>query len=178
MKNSLKIKYLFLLVSCSIVFNACSKEEEAAILNNANANITVGLVGFDNTSGVAFKSSKAEIIRTGTTLVIKGTEDGGTRYLSITLKNVLAIGRFDISKGNTNGNFATISKDASKPTDGTLNYTSDAVSATGNVGGGSIIINKFTSTEIEATFFIIGYNSSKMEAYAENGKFSGTIKII
>ena len=176
MKNLLKLKFLFLLVTCSVVFNACSKEEENAILNNANANITVGLVGFDNTSGVAFKSSKAEIIRTGTTLVIKGTEDGGARYLSITLKNVLAIGRFDINKGNTNGNFATLGKDATKSNDAALNYTTDAVSGTGNIGGGGIIITKFTPTEIEATFFIIGYNNNKMEAFAENGKFSGTIK--
>ena len=60
---------------------------------------------------------------------------------------MFAIGRIDISKGNTNGNFATIVKDASKPTDGVLNYKSDAVSATDNVGGGSITITKITALE-------------------------------
>ena len=169
-----KFKTILLAVTIlTTVCSACKKSEEVPA-NSSSTVVVTGSLGFDNLNGFPFKSSNAKVTKSGTTYTLVAVEDGSKRGISIVLNNVTAIGSFTLSKGNTANNTATLSKDNTS-SDAVINYKTDGNSASNKVGGGSVDITKLSDTEIEARFFIVGYNSAKSEAFVENGSFTGKL---
>jgi len=156
------------------LFFACKKDEETPANTTAIVTVTTSLLGFDGVNGTSFKSSNAKVTKLGNSYTLIAGEDGAKRGITITLNNVTAIGTFTLDKGNTSQNIAMLTKDNTS-TDATLSYKTDGVSATGVIGGGSVVISKLSDTEIEAKFFIIAYNAAKKESFVENGAFAGKL---
>ena len=156
------------------VFFSCKKDEETPANATATVTVTTSLLGFDGVNGTAFKSSTAKVTKTGNTYTLVAGEDGAKRGITIVLNNVTATGTFTLDKGNAAVNIATLAKDITS-TDAALSYKTDGTSATGVIGGGSVIISKLSDTEIDAKFFIIAYNAAKKESFVENGSFAGRL---
>ncbi|MDQ7949685.1 MAG: hypothetical protein REI78_06935 [Pedobacter sp.] len=168
-----KLTLVLLAVSFTSAFISCKKDKETTS-DSATVTVNASLLGFDGTSGTAFKSTAGKVTKSGNSYTLTAVEDGAKRSISITVNNVTALGTFTLDKGNTSTNMGILVKDNTS-TDATLTYKTDGVSTTGGIGGGSLQITKLTDTEIEGKFYVVAYNSAKVAAFVENGAFSGKI---
>ena len=139
------------------------------------ASLTADNYGFDGSGGSAFKSTQAGIVSAAGIFTISAIKDGTTQSMSIVLIGVTATGTYSLDQGNAAGHGAIITKDYTKPTDLTLNYSTDNDDGRGVKGGGQVVITKLTASEAEGTFYFTGYNSAGKAGFAEQGKFSGKI---
>jgi hypothetical protein len=171
MKSSFKPIILFILFS----FAACKKSDNSPTTTTGTAAVVKAQnFGFDGLAGTSFTSNAAGIVKVGNIITISAKQDGTTNSISIVLSNVTAAGTFTLNEGNAPGNGAIISKDSSKPTDTSLNYSTDN-SGGGMNGGGQVVITSLTATDAEGTFYITAYNRAGKAAFAEQGTFKGHI---
>ncbi|MEO7211581.1 hypothetical protein [Mucilaginibacter sp.] len=171
-----KIKGVILLAMIVAVTGISSCKKDGS--NNPSggaATVKATNYGFDGTGGAAFSSTAAGIVKLGNILTITAVKDGTKESITIVLNNVTGTGTFDLLQDNTSGHGAIISKDYTKPADGTLNYSTDLPSSTGVKGGGEVKITSLTSTTAEGTFYIVGHNSAGKDGFAEQGTFTGKV---
>ena len=173
MKNS--IKPILLLFMIALTISACKKTDSTVITATGTAAVVTGQnFGFDGAAGVAFNSNTAAIVKVGTLITISAIQDGTSNAIKIVINNVTAAGTFVLDKDNTQGNGAIITKDNNKPTDNTLNYSTDNTSGV-NKGSGQVKITSLTGTDAEGTFNIVAYNSAGKAATVSQGTFKGHI---
>lgn len=154
---------------------SCKKDDATPGGGSGSATVTASLYGYDGTGGAAFKSTAAGIVKLGTIFTLTAIKDGTNESITIILPNVTGTGKYDLLEGNASGNGAIMSKDYTKPSDGALNYKTDAVTTASMRGGGEVNITSLTATSAEGTFYIVAHNASGKEAFVENGTFKGTV---
>ncbi|SJZ47978.1 hypothetical protein [Sediminibacterium ginsengisoli] len=159
---------------------SCKKDDGTSGGTGTGATVTCRY-GFDGNAGTDFKSTQAGIVQTTvagiTTFGISAIRDGGKEAITITLlKKVTATGKIQFGPSASNGGIV-ITKDYTKPADGSLNYSSDnrGASGTAMTAGGEVVITKLDGNYVEGTFYVLCYNSNGKEAFAEQGQFKGTI---
>jgi len=172
-----KFKGFVIIALIAIAGVSCKKDGDD---NNpgggtGSATVSASLYGFDGTGGTTFKSTTAGIVKVGNVFTLTAIKDGTNESITIILPNVTATGKYDLLEGNASGNGAIMSKDYTKPTDGLLNYKTDAVTTATMRGGGEVNITALTATSAEGTFYIIAHNSAGKDAFVENGTFKGTV---
>lgn len=169
-----------LIAFASIAITSCKKSDTTAA-TSAAATVTATNYGFDSNGTLGkFSSTTATITQasvSGTdTFTLTAIKDGSNEAITITiLKKITATGKTTFAYNNTSIGSIVISKDHTKPTDGTLNYTTLASNST-TKGGGELNITKLDGNKVEGNFYFVAINSAGKEAWAENGAFTGTIK--
>lgn len=162
------------------IVSSCKKDsDEPETTAAGSATLTANLYAFDGGTATKFNSTKAGITQTTvagiTTFAISAIKDGSNESINIiVLKKITSTGKISFVYNDSSNGGITITKDYTKPADGTLNYKTSASNAT-TKGGGELNITKLDGNKIEGTFYFIAINSSGREAWAENGSFSGTI---
>ncbi len=168
------------LILVSTIFGACKKDKtEPDDAGVGSATLTAKLYAFDGGTATKFTSSKAGITQTTvsglTTFAISAIKDGSNESINIVvLKKITATGKITFVYNDSSNGGITITKDYTKPADGTLNYKTNAYNAT-TKGGGELNITKLDGNKVEGTFTFVAINSAGKEAWAENGSFGGTI---
>ena len=163
-----------------IAFMSCKKDETtSAVTGSGSATVTAERYGFDGATTGKFSSTKAGITQVTaagvTTFSVTAIKDGGTESITIIiLKKITSTGKISFGSALANGGMI-ISKDYTKASDLSLNYSSDRNSKT-MTGGGEIVITKLDGDKVEGTFNGVCFNNAEKEAYVEQGSFSGTIK--
>jgi hypothetical protein len=161
---------------------ACKKNttEPAATTGGGSATVTAGNYGFDGSATLGkFSSTKAGITQTTvngvTTFTVSAIKDGSNESITIVLlQKITATGKIALTYNGGIGGIV-LSKDYTKPSDLTLNYSTERSSTT-NKGGGEINVTKLDGNTIEGTFYAIAYNNAGKEAFIEQGSFSGKIQ--
>ena len=160
-----------------LVTTACKKSNDDNVTAAGSATVSATRYGFDGGTAGAFKSTKAGITEVSaagiTTFSVTAIRDGGTESITIILLKKAAVGKYILGPSQSNGGII-ISKDYTKPGDAALNYSTDKSGAM--QGGAEVNITKLDGTTVEGTFYIVAYNSTGKEAYAEQGSFSGKIQ--
>lgn len=166
-----------ILLAMMIAFTAMSscKKDDTNNAASGKATVEASLYGFDSTNGAAFKSTAAGIVQAGNLWTLTAIKDGSNESITIILPNVTGTGTFKLDQGNADGNGAIMTKDYTKPSDATLNYSTDLTSANGMIGGGEVKITALTANSAEGTFYIVAHNSVGRAAFVENGTFKGTL---
>ncbi len=177
MKNSNKIKGAIILAFLIAVTGiSCKKDNSNTPATNAGkATVKANNYGFDGGGGASFSATAAGIVQVGPIFTLSAIKDGTNQSISIVLQNVTGTGTFKLDQDNADGNGAIITKDYSKPSDGTLNYSTDLPSSSGVKGGGEVKITAYSSTHAEGTFYIVAHNSAGKDAFVEQGTFTGTV---
>lgn len=173
------LPFLALLFAVSV--SSCKKDSGTTTPSGtgAKATLTATRYGFDgSTAATSFNATAAGIVKTSlggmTQLAISGIRDGGKESISIiVLQDVRGTGKISFGPDLENGGIV-IRKDYTNVADLTMSYSTDN-SGTSMKGGGEINITAYDGTNIEGTFYAIGYNSTGKEAYAEQGSFKGKI---
>ncbi|MCG2793070.1 MAG: DUF6252 family protein [Weeksellaceae bacterium] len=161
------------LISC----NRNDDEETGGNNSGGSATLTAEQYGFDGAHSGKFTSTKAGIAKTSaagiTILTISAIRDGGNESINMVLYgDVTAPKTYTLGSGSQNG--IVIRKEYQNVADLTKSYSTDN-NGTMMSGGGEVKITSVAGNKIEGTFYAVGFNSAKSEAYAEQGKFSGTI---
>ncbi len=164
----------------STIFISCKgigDEDNGGNSNGNSATLTAEHYGFDGANSGKFSSTKAGIVKTTTAgvtiLAISGIRDGGKESINIILYgDITAPKTFALGNGSSSG--IIIRKDYQNVNDRDLSYSTDNDSPT-MTGGGEVKIISVNGNQIEGTFYAVCHNNSSKEAYAEQGKFSGTI---
>lgn len=172
-----KLKGILALITLIAITGTSCKKDDAG--NNPSASgsatVTASNFGFDGVGATTFNSTAAGMVQVGNIFTLSAIKDGTTQSISIVLGNVTGTGTFDLLQGNTAGNGAIITKDYTKPTDATLNYSTDLPGSTSVKGGGQVKITAYTATSAEGTFYIVAHNSAGKDAFVEQGTFKGTL---
>lgn len=173
--------YLFAGLFMSSILFSCHRDgdDENNNANNAgsSATLTAENYGFDGSHAGKFSSTAAGIVRTSaagmTIITISGIRDGGKESINMVLYGDVAANKtYTLGNGSQNG--IVIRKDYQNVTDQAMSYSTDN-NGTNMTGGGEVKITSVNGNKVEGTFYAVGYNNSGKEAYAEQGKFSGTI---
>lgn len=161
-------------------FTSCKKDDdkEPEIAAGA-ATVSANLYGFDGGNSGKFSSTKAGITQVTaggvTTFTVTAIKDNSNESITlILLKKITATGKISFGSALANGGMI-ISKDYTKASDLSLNYSSDRNSKT-MTGGGEVVITKLDGDKVEGTFYGVCFNNAEKEAFVEQGSFSGTIK--
>lgn len=173
--KKLKGAILLAMLIATAGISSCKKDGTTNPSGSGAATVKANNFGFDGTGAAAFSSTAAGIVKVGNILTITAVKDGTTQSITIVLNNVTGTGTFDLLQDNAQGNGAIISKDYTKPGDGTLNYSTGLASSASVKGGGEVKITSLTSTTAEGTFYIVGHNSAGKDAFAEQGTFTGKV---
>ncbi|GAB3926011.1 DUF6252 family protein [Mucilaginibacter myungsuensis] len=168
------------LIILTVFTLGCKKDqtETPTTTSGAGATVTAGNYGFDGSASLGkFSSTKAGIVQLTangvTTFTLTAIKDGSNQSITIILLKKAAVGKFALGPAQTNGGII-ISKDYTKASDGTLNYSTDK---SGTMqGGGEVNITKLDGSTVEGSFYAIAYNSSGKEAFVEQGTFLGKIQ--
>jgi hypothetical protein len=177
MKNSNKLKSAIILaLLIAVTGTSCKKDNSnTPSTTGGKAEVKANNYGFDGTAGAAFSATAAGMVQVGPIWTLSAIKDGTNQSISIVLSNVTGTGTYKLDQDNTEGNGAIMTKDYTKPSDGTLNYSTDNASSTGMKGGGEVKITSYSSTSAEGTFYIVAHNSAGKEAFVEQGTFKGTL---
>jgi len=178
MKRSLAIMAL----AVATLFAACGKDDSTTpgpSGTGGDATLTAERYGFDGgTATSSFKATAAGITKTSlagiSQLSITGIRDGGKESITIiVLKDVTGTGKIQFGPDLDNGGIV-IRKDYTNVADMSMSYSTDN-SGGAKKGGGEINITSYDGTNMEGTFYLVGYNRSGSEAYAEQGAFKGKV---
>lgn len=161
------------LISC----NRNNDENTDEPTAGASATLTAEQYGFDGAHSGKYTSTKAGIVRTsaaGMTIIsISAIRDGGNESINMVLYGDVAVNKtYALGSGSQSG--IIIRKDYQNVTDQSKSYSTDNNGAN-MTGGGEVKITSVNGNKIEGTFYAVGFNNAKSEAYAEQGKFSGMI---
>ena len=161
-----------------LAITSCKKNDVNTPTSTTAGTVTAGNYGFDGSATLGkFTSTKATFTKVTanntTTFTVTAVKDGSNEAITIVLLGTPTVGK--TSFGGTLPGSITISKDYSKPSDLSLNYSTERGSNTAR-GGGEIIFTKVDGNIVEGTFYAVGYNNANKEAFAEQGTFSGTIQ--
>lgn len=172
--------YLFVGLTITTTLISCNRNDEdnsnSENITGASATVTAENYGFDGNRSGKFSSTKAGIVKTSvagmTILTISAIRDGGNESINMVLYGDVKAQTYSLGNGSQNG--IVIRKDYQNITDQSKSYSTDN---NGNnlTGGGEVKITSVNGNKIEGTFYAVGFNNAKSEAYAEQGKFSGTI---
>lgn len=162
------------------VLISCHRDDDENTTENStggSATLTAEHYGFDGGNAGKFSSTKAGIVKTSaagmTILTISAIRDGGNESINMVLYgDVTAPKTYTLGSGSQNG--IIMRKDYQNVTDMAKSYSTDN-NGTSMTGGGEVKITSISGNKIEGTFTAICYNNARSEAYAEQGKFSGTI---
>ncbi|WP_374440046.1 hypothetical protein [Epilithonimonas sp.] len=176
-------KLFFLLLAglfSTVILFSCHRNDDDENIDNSTGNaatLTAEQYGFDGANAGKFSSTKAGIVRTSaagvTIITISGIRDGGKESVNMVLYGDVAANKvYTLGNGSQNG--IVFRKDYQNVTDQSMSYSTDNNGANMS-GGGEVKITSVNGNKIEGTFYAVGYNNSKREAFAEQGKFSGTI---
>ena len=72
---------------------SCKKDDATPGGGTGSATVTASLYGYDGTSGSAFKSTAAGIVKVGNILTLTAIKDGTTESITIILPNVTGTGK-------------------------------------------------------------------------------------
>lgn len=171
--------YLLAGIFMTTVFISCNRNDDEETGGNStggSATLTAEQYGFDGAHSGKFSSTKAGIVKTSaagmTILTISAIRDGGNESINMVLYGDVKVQTYTLGSGSQNG--IIIRKDYQNVTDQAKSYSTDNNGAN-LTGGGEVKITSVNGNKIEGTFYAIGFNNAKSEAYAEQGKFSGTI---
>ena len=171
--------YLFIgLLMTSLGLTSCTNDDNnnGNNTNGGSATITAENYGFDGSNAGKFSSTAAGIVKTSvagmTILTISAIKDGGKESINMVLYGDVKVQTYTLGSGSQNG--IVIRKDYQNVTDQIMSYSTDNNGTTMN-GGGEVKITSLSGNQIEGTFYAVGYNSTKKEAFAEQGKFKGTV---
>lgn len=124
-----------------LITTACKKtQSDEPVTAGGNTTLTAGNYGFDGNAGLGkFSSTKAGITQTTvngiSTFTISAIKDGSNESISIVLlQKVIATGKITLTYNGGLGGIV-LSKDYTKPSDLTLNYSTERYSSTGKGGG-------------------------------------------
>lgn len=176
MKKPFQIFNLFLVIA--IAFTACKKDSTVTPTTGVGSTVSASGYGFDGGNSGKFTSTKAGITQTTvggvSTFTISAIKDGSNETINlVALQKITTTGKITFGPSLSNGGII-ISKDYTKPSDQTLNYSTDNSAGTAK-GGGEINVTKISGNSIEGTFYAVAYNSTGKQAFVEQGTFSGTI---
>lgn len=172
-------KLLFYFIAASVTIVSCNRNDDDSTNgteSGGSATLTAERYGFDGASAGKFTSQKAGIVKTsaaGTILTISAVRDGGNESINIVLYGEPATNKtYTLGNGSQNG--IIIRKDYLNVSDQAKSYSTDN-NGNNMTGGGEVKITALNGNTIEGTFYAVGFNNAKSEAYAEQGKFSGTV---
>ncbi len=174
-------KLLFYFVAAFITVISCNRNDDDNNDNGTNtggsATLTAERYGFDGGSAGKFTSQKAGIVKTSaagnTILTISAIRDGGNESINIVLYGDPASNKtYTLGNGSQNG--IIMRKDYLNVSDQAKSYSTDN-NGNNMTGGGEVKITSLNGNTIEGTFYAVGFNNAKSEAYAEQGKFSGKV---
>jgi len=177
-----KLLFYFIATFISITLaSSCSRNDDDKNDNGTNtggsATLTAERYGFDGGSSGKFTSQKAGIVKTSaagnTILTISAIRDGGSESINMVLYGEPTTNKI-YALGNGSQNGIVIRKDYLNVTDLAKSYSTDN-NGNNMTGGGEVKITSVNGKQVEGTFYAVGFNSTKSEAYAEQGKFSGTV---
>ena len=173
---------LFVGLFTTTILFSCHRNDGDDSGNNNNtggsASLTAERYGFDgNSSAGKFSTTAAGIAKTSvsgmTIITISGIKDGGKESINIVLYGDVAVNKtYALGSGSQNG--IVMRKDYQNVTDQSMSYSTDN-NGTLMTGGGEVKITAVNGNQIEGTFVAICHNNSGKEAFAEQGKFTGTI---
>jgi len=172
--------YLFAALFMTTILISCNRNDDDDNGGNnsgGSAALTAEQYGFDGGHSGKFSSTKAGIVKTSaagmTIITISAIRDGGNESINMVLYGDVAANKtYVLGSGSQNG--IVIRKDYQNVTDQTKSYSTDN-NGTTLTGGGEVKITSVDGNKIEGTFYAIAFNNLKSEAYAEQGKFSGTV---
>lgn len=172
--------YLFLgLLMTNVLLVSCNNNDndgDNGTGTGASATLTAEQHGFDGAHAGKFSSTKAGIVKTtaaGMTIyTISGIRDDGKESISMVLYGDITAPKTFTLGNSTDG--IVLRKNYQNVTDQSMSYSTDNDSPTMQ-GGGEVKITAVNGNKIEGTFYAVGFNNTGKEAYAEQGKFSGTV---
>lgn len=173
--------YLLMALFMTSILVSCHRNDDEDNSGNNNntagsATLTAGNYGFDGGNSGKFSSTAAGIVKTsaaGTTiLTISGIKDGGKESINMVLYGDVKVQTYKLGSGSQSG--IVIRKDYQNVTDQSMSYSTDNDSPT-MTGGGEVKITSVNGNKIEGEFYAVCHNNSGKEAFAEQGKFSGTV---
>ena len=171
--------YLLAGLFMTTVFISCHRnddEDNSGNNSGGSATLTADNYGFDGGNAGKFSSTKAGRVKTSaagmTILTISAIRDGGNESINMVLYGDVKVQTYTLGNGSQNG--IVIRKDYQNVTDQAKSYSTDNNGAN-LTGGGEVKITSVNGNKIEGTFYAIAFNNARSEAYAEQGKFSGTI---
>lgn len=176
MKKTLIIAF----VVSGLLLGGCKKDKNNDDVSGGSGTVTAENYGVDGGAASKFTSSKAGITQTTvggiSTFTITAIKDGSNECITaVVLHKITGTETINLIYNNAEGSGITFSKDYTKPADAALNYKTTNTSSTMK-GGGELKITKLDGDKVEGTFYFVAINNAGKEAWAEQGKFSGTIK--
>lgn len=163
------------------LMSSCKKETKTTTpppSGGTLGTLTAENYGFDGGRSGKFSSTKAGFTQQSaagvSTFMISAIRDGGSESITIVLLHAVKdTGVYQIGSDYDNGGIE-IMKDYTKPGDLTQTYSTDNDGNTMH-GGGEIRITKVDGSNVEGTFYAVGFNSTGKESFAEQGSFKGAI---
>lgn len=172
--------YLFAALFIGSIMICCNRDDDETPGENpatGSAVLTAEHYGFDGAHSGKFSSATAGIVKTSaagmTVITISGIRDGGRESINMVLYGDIEVNKI-YALGSSSQNGIVIRKDYQNVTDQTLSYSTSNNGAT-MTGGGEVKITAVNGNKVEGTFYAVAYNTAGSEAYAEQGKFSGTV---
>lgn len=166
------------LLMTSVILTSCHDDDNGTPNNpsGGGATLTAERYGFDGGTIGKFTSTTAGFTKTTlagiTTFSIAAIRDGGQESINIVINEPLNVQTYQLDSNTGNG--MVIRKEYQNVTDLTKSYSTDN-NGTSMTGGGQVKITSINGNKVEGEFYGICFNSTGKEAYAEQGKFSGTI---